>query len=674
MWRPQAGGHLVEDSRVGTEQEKSQRQWGEAFLVRSLCRYRLPLLLLFHVVAFSLTYLLSYWMRYDGAVPPATVQFAIQTLPWIVGIKLAAFVLMGSHRGWWQYASFADLIVLFEAATFGMIVILIADAVFWTEFQVPRSILMMDWAATLLFVGGVRGSTRLFRERYYPMLSTQRKQRVLVVGASEDGVVLVRAIQGQGSLGMHVVGFVDADTKLVGRNLAGIKVLGRTANVASLATRHKVDTVLVQTSTVSIPDLRAILSDCSAVGVKVQVVPAIHALLAGSVSIRPRDVDIHDLLCREPVQLDGESIGHLIRDRVVLVTGAAGSIGSELCRQALVFRPQRLVLVDHNENGLFFLERELKALVGDSGTEISIRVASITDAARIRSVFDRFRPSIVFHAAAHKHVPMMEGNPGEAVKNNVFGTRILADESVRAKVEAFVMISTDKAVNPTSVMGATKRLAEMYVQSLSKTSSTRLVTVRFGNVLGSNGSVIPVFKEQIAKGGPLTVTHQDITRYFMTISEATQLVLQAAALGRGGEIFVLDMGEPVRVYDLARDLIRLSGLREGQDIEIVLTGLRPGEKLYEELYEDQEKRLATPHPKIFSAQHRPCASDHLKVEFEMLARTVISDAEGVVPMLRRLVPGYGTASTPARESQLVLESFPKVNGRQSSHGTASVVA
>ncbi|SIO55428.1 NDP-sugar epimerase, includes UDP-GlcNAc-inverting 4,6-dehydratase FlaA1 and capsular polysaccharide biosynthesis protein EpsC [Singulisphaera sp. GP187] len=611
-------------------------------LLHLLLRHRVPVLVVFHLLAFAGIYGLSYLIRFDGKIPASALALAWKTLPLVVALKLAVFLVMGSHRGWWQYASFADLIALFEAATFGMIAVLVTDMVFWTQFQIPRSIIVIDWAATLLIVGGIRGSTRLFRERYYPMLSTQSTKRVLVVGASESGVALARAIQSQASVGMQVVGFIDDDPRLLGRNLAGIKVVGRTEKVALLAARHKAGTVLVPTPTVSIPELRALVADCTAAELKIQVVPGFHALLDGSLSVRPRDVDIHDLLCREPIQLDGESIGRLIRGRVVLVTGAAGSIGSEICRQALAFRPERLVMLDHNENGLFFLERELAPVAAGSGTEIVIRVADITDAHRVRTQFERYRPALVFHAAAHKHVPMMEANPGEAVKNNIFGTRTVADEAVRAGVEAFVMISTDKAVNPTSVMGATKRLAEMYVQSLSSGSATRLVTVRFGNVLGSNGSVIPVFKQQIARGGPVTVTHPAMTRYFMTISEATQLVLQAAALGRGGEIFVLDMGEPVRVHDLARDLIRLSGLREGRDIEIVFSGLRPGEKLYEELYEDEETRLATPHPKIFSAQHRPCSPDRLKAQFESVARVVTGSSEDVIALLKQLVPGYGT--------------------------------
>jgi FlaA1/EpsC-like NDP-sugar epimerase len=322
----------------------------------------------------------------------------------------------------------------------------------------------------------------------------------------------------------------------------------------------------------------------------------------------------------------------------VLVTGAGGSIGSEICRQAMRFCPQRLLLVERAENCLFEIDRELRHTW--VGADVRPVVADVCDAGRVGQIFADERPQVVFHCAAHKHVPMMEANPGEAVKNNVFGTRTLVDESIRCGVQAFVMISTDKAVKPTSVMGTTKCLAEMYVQALSEQADTRLVTVRFGNVLGSNGSVVPLFKEQIRNGGPVTVTHPEMTRYFMTIPEASQLVLQAGAQGRGGEIFVLDMGEPIKVLDLARDMIRLSGLEEGREIEIVFTGLRPGEKLREELYDQDEEQAPTLHPKIFAVKRRPCAPDWLRDEIDDLARVVEGPAEDVIVALSRLVPAY----------------------------------
>jgi FlaA1/EpsC-like NDP-sugar epimerase len=405
-----------------------------------------------------------------------------------------------------------------------------------------------------------------------------------------------------------------------------------------LAARLNVQVVLVPTGALAPDKIRELVGLCGGTGVQLQVVPRYESLLSGRLTLQPRDIDINDLLSRAPVQLDSQAVGEFLRGRVVVVTGAAGSIGSEICRQILAFRPTRLVLLDFNENGLFFLEREL--CTAASPTEISTVLASINDATRIRETLERFRPHVVFHAAAHKHVPVMEVNPGEAVKNNVFGTKMVVDEAVRAGVEAFVMISTDKAVNPTSVMGATKRTAEVYIQALSQRVRTRLITVRFGTVLGSNGSVVPIFTEQIRRGGPLTLTHPDMTRFFMTIPEAAQLVLQAGSIGDGGEIFVLDMGEPVRIINLARDMIRLFGLREGHDIEIVTTGLRTGEKLYEELYDHAEQRLPTTHPKIFRARHRRCDERWLIARLEELSRTVDGPAERVIAALKRINPEY----------------------------------
>jgi FlaA1/EpsC-like NDP-sugar epimerase len=354
---------------------------------------------------------------------------------------------------------------------------------------------------------------------------------------------------------------------------------------------------------------------------------------------QPRELDIEDLLCRAPVWIDNRLIGEFLRDRVILVSGAAGSIGAEICRRVLAFRPETLILVDQWENGLFFLEREL--LLAADGAKVIPRVASITDAGRIRRILNDFQPAVVLHAAAHKHVPMMEANPGEAVKNNLLGTRTLVDEAVRAGVAAFVMTSTDKAVNPTSCMGACKLLAELYLQAFSvQTPDTRLVTVRFGNVLGSNGSVVPIFLEQIRHGGPVTVTHPDMTRFFMTIPQAAQLVLQGGALGRGGEVFVLDMGEPVRVLDLARDMIRLSGLTEGKDIEIVFSGPRPGEKLNEEPYGDTGESLPRPHPQIIQTRSRPCSLEWLRDELKRLSLVVDGCDEEIISALKRLVPEY----------------------------------
>jgi FlaA1/EpsC-like NDP-sugar epimerase len=455
----------------------------------------------------------------------------------------------------------------------------------------------------------------------------------------------VRKLHVSSRLRVKAVGFLDDDTRTHGRTLAGLPVLGALGDVKALAARHRARAVLVQSAGLPAAAIRTLVGECGAAGVKVQVVPPFDALISGGLTAQPRDVDLHDLLCRPPIKLDIESVQSFLRGRVVLVTGASGSIGSEICRQVMAYAPARIVVLDHNENGVFYLERELQSL--GSATVVIPLVASITDSRRLRTAFEQYRPDVVLHAAAHKHVPMMEGNPGEAVKNNVFGTRTLVEEALRWNVQALVMISTDKAVNPTSVMGASKRLAEMVVTSLAGLTTTRLVTVRFGNVLGSTGSVVPIFKEQIRKGGPVTVTHPEMTRFFMTIPEAAQLVLQAGAFGTSGDIFVLDMGDPVKVVDLARDLIRLSGLEEGRDIEVVFTGLRPGEKLFEELYNDAETRLATPHPKIFRARHRATSSHELWNALNRLATIVDGPQRDVIAAIQAVIPEYHPNRFPA---------------------------
>jgi FlaA1/EpsC-like NDP-sugar epimerase len=599
---------------------------------------RVLLLFLFLTLLYGTVYLLAYLIRFDGAVPASMWKAAIAALPTILAVKLVLSFALGSHRGWWRYATFADMVIIAECTTLSFLVLVVLDLFDRSHLMFPRSILLIDWAGSMMFLSGVRVATRLLRERYHPMVMSRSGKRAVVVGANQMGVALAHEACLQSRLNLRIMGFLDTDPHLHHRTIAGIPVWGSPAEIIFHAARHQIETVLVAGSSLGGPELRELVVTCGKVGLKVQVVPGLDSLLAGNVKVEPRDVDIQDLLNREPICLDGESIGQLLEGRVVLVTGAAGSIGSEICRQILPFRPSRLVLLDHNENGLFFVERELRALAPD--VELLPCVASITDASRLRTMFEKQEPEVVFHAAAHKHVPMMEANPGEAVKNNVFGTRTLVDEAIHAGVEALVMISTDKAVNPTSVMGACKRVAEMYVQAMSKGSSCRLVTVRFGNVLGSNGSVVPIFKEQIRRGGPVTITHSEMTRFFMTIPEAAQLVLQAGTLGEGGEIFVLDMGEQVRIVDLAKDLIRLSGLQEGRDIEIAFTGLRPGEKLYEELYDDGEIRLPTPHPKIFRARHRESCPERLRDGFARLSRHVNASPENVLRELRSLVPEY----------------------------------
>ena len=440
--------------------------------------------------------------------------------------------------------------------------------------------------------------------------------------------------------------FVDDDQNKQGVSIHGVKVMGRLSAVADLVVEKRIDEVVIAIPSASGKAMRHIVERVKASGVPLRTIPGLDQLIDGRVTINQlRAVNIEDLLGREPVKLDTELLASLLKGKVVMVTGAGGSIGSELCRQVVRFEPQKVLLVERSEPALFEIHREMLAKA--PGVEMVPCIADIADQGRMRSLFSRHRPAVVVHAAAHKHVPMMEWNPGEAIKNNIGGTRVVADLAHEFGASQFVMVSTDKAVNPTSVMGATKRVAELYVQAMSERSRTRFVAVRFGNVLASAGSVIPVFREQIAAGGPVTVTHPDMRRYFMTIPEASQLVLQAAAMGRGGEIFVLDMGEPVKIVDLAKDLISLSGLTPDRDIEIRFVGLRPGEKLFEELSTAEENAEKTRHPKIFigKLKSRPWDSMVRDVEAVQRAADELSPADAV-GRLKALVPEFQREPSP----------------------------
>src|SRR5262245_7842199 len=439
---------------------------------------------------------------------------------------------------------------------------------------------------TLLAAGAARALPRLLRDDVWCLFTVPVGTPSFIVGANDSGETLLRAIRYNPALNYRVVGFVDDRPDVQRRRIGGVPVVGTGADLPELVERYRVEEVLITSGELSGREVRALVDAGRSHGFRVKVLPSYEQLLEERVVVHPRSVAIEDLLCRPSVELDIEAIRSWLTGRVLMVTGSAGSIGSEICRQLLKVRPARLVLVDRAETGQFYLEGELRRMAAHS--ELDVCLADLNDRQRLEALFQETRPEIIFHAAAYKHVPLMESHSGEAIKNIVLATRNLVDLADEYRSQALVMISTDKAVNPTSVMGSCKRLAEHYVQARSARANCRLVTVRFGNVLDSSGSVVPIFREQIARGGPVTVTHPEIQRYFMLIPEAAQLVIQAGAMGRGGEIFVLDMGEPVRILDLAHDLIRLSGMRVGEDIDVQIVGLRPGEKLYEELYDAGE--------------------------------------------------------------------------------------
>ncbi|HVJ95147.1 MAG TPA: nucleoside-diphosphate sugar epimerase/dehydratase [Labilithrix sp.] len=604
--------------------------------------YRRALVVVFHVLLWSMALALAVLLRFEFEVPPA-YHVIIPQLLWIsLAIRVLVHGWLGLFHGLWRYSGSRDLRRIILAATISSL----AFAAAWAFVQpstFPRSIFVLDWAFGILIVGGMRFLIRTVREITLQSAmandGTPRK-RLLIVGAGDAGELLMREIVRTYGPRYEPLGFLDDNPSKHGEQIHGVRVLGPISRVAELAETQKIDEIIVAMPSLRGREMRRIVDICRPTGAVLRTLPGVDSLIDGRVTVTQlAEVNIEDLLGREPVVLDNEQLARFLEHRITLVTGAGGSIGSELCRQVCRFGPKRLVLVEQAENALFHIERALRAEFPE--IDLVPCIADICDTKRLDAIFAAQRPEVVFHAAAHKHVPLMEANPGEAIKNNVFGTRKLADIADRYRVEKFVMVSTDKAVNPTSVMGVSKRVAEIYVQALSQRSRTQFVTVRFGNVLGSAGSVVPVFREQIAKGGPVTVTHPEMQRYFMTIPEACQLVMQAGAMGSGGEIFVLDMGEPVKIVDLARDLIRLSGLEPDQDIEIKFTGVRPGEKLFEEIAVDEENVDKTKHPKIYVGRFRPQLLAAVERGLTELANLSNSQDTDVIKLaFKNLVPEY----------------------------------
>ena len=507
---------------------------------------------------------------------------------------------------------------------------------FWLQIH---GVIMLDLFTTIMLLAGVRMIVRLYHEEYFSSTPAVLKQ-FLVVGAGDAGEALLREMMRIKMSEYHVVGFVDDDPAKQGMRIHGVPVLGAVDKLPEICTEQKIDEIGIALPSASHKELRRVVQVCQGTKIRFRTVPSITDIASGKLRVSQiRDVDINDLLGRDVVEIDLDDIEHFLKGKTIFVTGAGGSIGSEMCRQVCNFKPKLLLLAEQAENPLFFIERELKNAFGD--VRILPLICDITDKPRLRQLFAQYKPQVVIHAAAHKHVPLMETNPGEAVKNNIIGTMTVAEVANDFGVDNFVMISTDKAVNPTSIMGSTKRIAETYIQDLNSTSKTHFVTVRFGNVLGSNGSVVPIFKKQIADGGPVTVTHPEMRRYFMTIPEASQLVLQAATMGHGGEIFVLDMGEPVKILDLATELITLSGFKPNEDIEIVFTGMRPGEKLFEELSIEGEDMLPTHHPKIGIWKNILKDRQALRSEIAKLIDIAQDqDYDAIVNAIKILIPEY----------------------------------
>jgi len=589
------------------------------------------------LAAAAAAWCLAYALRFNLEISRAYLEGMLQTLPWVIALQALVFWRFGLYRGVWRYASLPDLKrILFAIGVGAMGTALLLHLLLMGDL-VPRSVLLLDPILLLLIMGGSRLAYRAWKEHRLYGPAQYHGKPVLVLGAGDAAVTLLKDLER--SLEWRVVGLLDDDPARQRSLILGVRVLGPLDTLAKWAGEMGIDHAIIAMPSASHTVRRRATNLCSAAGLQVLTVPSFDDLVSGKVTVSSiRRVELDDLLGRDPVELDNEGLHQLLADKAVLVTGAGGSIGSELCRQIARFRPRRLILFELNEFALYGIEQEFAERF--PGLSVVAAIGDAKDVARVAQIFSQHGPEVVFHAAAYKHVPLMEeDNAWEAVRNNVIGTSVLAEAAARGGAHKFILVSTDKAVNPANVMGASKRLAELVCQSLQQSGATQFVIVRFGNVLGSTGSVIPRFREQIARGGPVTVTHPEITRYFMSIEEAAQLVLQAGLMGKGGEIFVLDMGDPVRIVDLARDMIRLSGFAE-DEIRIAYTGLRPGEKLYEELLADGERTVATPHPKLRVALAGPvptgCAGDILA----WLKQAPPATAGEVRQGLRRWLPEY----------------------------------
>ena len=593
------------------------------------------LAVLHDLVAVAGAWLIAFWLRFNLDIPEAYSEQALASVTWVVPLYGAIFYGAGLYRGIWRYASLPDLQRIILAV--GGAALAVPAMLFMLQLAVPRSVLVMSPILLVVIMGGSRLAYRGWKERRLGLAPAVGREPVVVLGAGEAAASLIKDLSR--SPQWQVIGIFDDDRALHRRQIHGAMVYGEISDLSAMQPKLKAQRAIIAMPEADHGARRKAVEAARDAGLQVMTVPSFDDLVSGRVTVSEiRNVELDDLLGRDPVKLDTSGLREWLGNRVVLVSGAGGSIGSELCRQIARYQPQRIVLLENSEFSLYSIEQEFLRRFPDLA--ISSIIGDVKDPDRMNQLLATLRPSVIFHAAAYKHVPLMENNNAwQAVRNNVLGTRVMAEAAIANGIEKFVLISTDKAVNPTNVMGATKRMAELLCQALQGVGVTRFVVVRFGNVLGSTGSVIPRFREQIAAGGPVTVTHPEITRYFMSIPEAVQLVMQAGLMSGGGEIVVLDMGEPVKIADLARDMIRLSGFSEN-DIRITYTGLRPGEKLYEEVLAADENSLPTPHPKLRIAKARPAPPDFLQEMTSWLARPSVADDADVRAELAQWVPEY----------------------------------
>lgn len=592
----------------------------------------------FVVVALALFF--SFLLRFDLRIPPKYILLLKLSFPIVVSVNLVIYFASGLYNKWWRYTSVKDAMAVLRATILGSLVASIAIFLFIPHQRFPRSIIIIDWMLNFLFVAGLRFLARSLYQR--PKMEASKKAKpVLVVGAGDAGELILKEMIRNPLLGHTPVALVDDDPRKMGISIHGVKVMGTTDELLDICEHFSVEEVIIAMPTSSGSTIKNIVYQCEKAGIVCKTLPGVFELIKGTVSVNQlRDVQVEDILGRDPVVVDVKEVSAYLKDKRVMVTGAGGSIGAELCRQISRLGPEELILVDNGENNLFSIEQEL---VGFGFENFSPFVADVKSRERMVRIFKQKRPEVVFHAAAYKHVPLMQFNPTEAINNNTVATKLLAEIAGDFEVERFVLISTDKAVKPTTLMGFSKALAERVIEAFSHTDglTTKYMIVRFGNVLGSSGSVVPIFKKQIAEGGPVTVTHPEMTRFFMTIPEAVQLVIQAGAMGSGGEIFVLDMGKPVRIIDLAKNMIELSGHDPEKEIKIEFTGVRAGEKMHEELFNPNEEVGKTSHPKINLARRKPIDIETLMNDLEELQNKLYeTDDQDLVQKMNWTLYGY----------------------------------
>ena len=629
---------------ISTPSKKSReirRQLVEEHLtipVNFLLRYRGVVKFFLHLLIFAGAYHLAYLIRFEFFIPPEYGRVIRETILYLLIAKALGFLVFGLFQGWWRFVSIRDILPIAAGCTAGSAIFVGIDLLFLPDITVPRSVYLLDWGITLFAVLAARYFIRMGRESFGRSRG-EFTRRVLIVGAGAAGQMIAREIHDNPALGMIDVGFIDDDKAKIGSRIQGLRVLGGHEEIGTICRDHKVDEIIIAIPSASASKVRHIVEHCKESSARFRILPAVGELIDGKASISVlRNVNIEDLLGRDPVTLDMGLLRREITGKTVMVTGAAGSIGAELCRQVAKLFPAKLVMFEIAESPLFELELEMREKF--PSINIVPLIGDIRDRKRVETVMSAHRPSLIYHAAAYKHVPMMEVHPVEAVKNNVFGTQIMAEVAAEYGVRRFVLVSTDKAVRPTNVMGATKRVAEKIVQNMNGKETT-YVSVRFGNVLDSVGSVLPIFRKQLETTGKLTVTHPDASRYFMLIPEAAGLIIQAGAMGQGGEVFILDMGEPVKIVDLAENLIRLMGKEPGVDAEIVFTGLRPGEKLHEELVVEGEDVTRTPHPKVMMMIGNGALVPELPRDLkELFLLAQKGDRQGIIRNLSMIVKGY----------------------------------